>query len=356
MREDLGQDSSEQASKIERELFLRVFSPSPPPPSLSSRMASILEDVYLKKGQTLFTRGDESRFAVFIVSGELSMFAEETDEPILFGPGAIVGMLDLNIGRRRARTARATVDCHVLRVDYAKWVELTEDHPEYTALTRKRVAQGVHDLLLAMAAPGASGSKAAPFTLFEKSTLAPFRDGSMVYRIAALRAVLVFEKAKVESLVELAKRAKLLRTEPGELIAPPGSRSDRLFVVMRGEVEAERRVMPELRASFGPGQLVLGSAALSGALRSYAITSTAQSLVLALEHHDLDDVADDQFDIVLSGLRGMSIERDALMSLRTKRATVPPPGAGLPPAEDLLPRLTSEGVGPTSSRPTTVRP
>ena len=324
MREDLGQDSSEQASKIERELFLRVFSPSPPPPSLSSRMAQILKDIYIARGATLFHRGDESKFAAFIVSGELAMFANDEDEPIVFGPGSIVGMLDLNIGRKRARTARATADCHLLEVDYAQWLELTEDHPEYTAMTRKRVSQGVHDLMIAMSTPSAA-SKSPAFRVFEKSTLEPFRDGSMVYRIAALRAVLAFERAKVESLVELAKRAKLLRTEPGELIAPPGKRSDRLFVVMRGSVEVERRVMPQLRASFGPGQLVLGGAAFSGALSSYAITSAAESLVLALEHQDLDDVADDQFDIVLSALRGMSVERDALMNQRAKRVTVPPP-------------------------------
>ena len=340
MREDLGPDASEQASKIERELFLRAFSPSPPPPSLSSRMAQMLKDLYIKKGGMLFTRGEESKFAAFIVTGELAMFADEADEPIVFGPGAVVGMLDLNIGRRRGRTARAMSDCHLLEVDYAKWLELTEDHPEYTAITRKRVSQGVHELMVAMSAPVSATSKVPAFRVFEKSTLEPFRDGSMVYRIAALRAALMFEKAKVESLVELAKRAKLLRTEPGELIAPPGKRSDRLFVVMRGAVEVERRVMPELRATFGPGQLVLGGGAFSGELSSYAITSTAESLVLALEHQDVDDVADDQFDIVLSALRGMSIERDALMSRRSKRATIPPPAPV--PSEDASDKPTLE--------------
>lgn len=320
MRDGADRDANEQVNKIERELFLRAFSPSPPPPSLSSRMASILRDVWMKKGEVVFRRGDDSKSAVFVVSGELAMFADEGDEPLLFGPGAIVGMLDLNIGRRRARTAQATVDTHLLEVDYAAWVELTEDHPEYTSVTRKRVSQGVHELVLGLSAAGVPAAR-----IFEPSAVAPLRDGSMICRIAALRGSLVFERAKVQTLVELAKRAKVLSVEAGELIAPPGPRSDRLFVVMKGVVEAERRVAPDLRATFGPGQLVLGSAALSGALRAYAITSLAPSRVLALEHHDLDDVADDQFDLVLSALRGMSMERDNLMNLRTKRATVAPP-------------------------------
>jgi CRP-like cAMP-binding protein len=159
---------------------------------------------------------------------------------------------------------------------------------------------------------------------FEPSTTPPFPSAAFIHRIAALSKPLPFQGARIETLVELAKRASVLRVAAGELVAPPGPASDRLFVVMRGRLDVERRVAPALVASFGPGQLVLGSAAFGGALRSYAVTAGAATVALVLDHTDLDAVADDRFDLVRASLRGMSIERDRLQGLRARRLTAPP--------------------------------
>ena len=323
MHDETGQRASEKKAQIERELFLNAFSPgSPPSPELSRRLANVLKDVYAKAGDIIFERGEQPKTAHFIVSGELAMFGEDEEEPIVFGPGSIVGMLDLNIGRLRARTARATSDCHLLELPYSQWLELTEDHPEYTTHTRRRVSQGLHEMMLSLANQ----------SVFERSTRAPFSDAAMIYRIAALRSPVVFEQARVDSLVELAKRASLLRVERGQLVAPPGAQSDKLFIVMQGALEVQRRVSPELSGTFGPGQLVLGGAALSGALRSYAITSASDTVALVLEHRDLDDIAEEKFDLVLSCLRGLSVERDALLARKARRSSLPAPS--LPPPSE----------------------
>jgi CRP-like cAMP-binding protein len=324
VHDETGQSASEQADRIGRELFLRAFSPSPPPPELSTKLAGILRDVYAKPGDVLFERGDESTMAYFIVSGEIRLVGDDDEDPIPFGPGSIVGMLDLNIGRRRARTGIVSMESHVLALPYDAWLELMEDAPAYTATTRCVVARGVHEIVLAL--PG--------HLAFEPSDTPAFPNAAFIYRIAALRKPLPFQTARVETLIELAKRATVLRAEPGELIAPPGPSSDRLFVVMRGRLDVERRVAPELVASFGPGQLVLGSAAFGGALRSYAVSAGAPTVALVLDHADIDAVGDDRFDLVRSALRGMSVERDRLMGLRARRLTAPPPApkSAVPPA------------------------
>jgi CRP-like cAMP-binding protein len=338
VHDETGQRASEKKAQIERELFLNAFSPSPPSPELSRRLANVLRDVYAKAGDIIFERGEQPKTAHFIVSGELAMFGEDDEEPIVFGPGSIVGMLDLNIGRRRARTARVTSDCHLLELPYAQWLELTEDHPEYTTSTRRRVSEGLHELML--------NFTTQQILVFERSARAPFLDAAMIYRIAALRSPVVFEQARVDTLVELAKRASLLRVERGQLIAPPGSNSDKLFVVMQGALEVQRRVSPELTGTFGPGQLVLGGAALSGALRNYAVTAATYSVVLVLEHRDLDDIAEEKFDLVLSCLRGLSIERDALLGRRARRSVLPPsapaPSLPVPPSLAAAQRESSD--------------
>ena len=93
MHDETGQSASEQADRIGRELFLRAFSPSPPPPALSTKLAGILRDVWAKPGDVLFERGDESTTAYFVVSGEIRMVGDDDEEPIPFGAGSIVGML-----------------------------------------------------------------------------------------------------------------------------------------------------------------------------------------------------------------------------------------------------------------------
>jgi CRP-like cAMP-binding protein len=319
VHDEMGQSASEQADRIGRELFLRVFSPSPPPPELSNKLAGILRDVWAKPGDVLFQRGDESTTAYFVVSGEIRMVGDDDEDPIPFGAGSIVGMIDLNIGRRRARTGVVSAESHLLALPYASWLELIEDAPAYTGTTRRIVARGVHEVMLSIPAHLA----------FEPSTTPPFPSAAFIHRIAALTKPLAFQGARVETLVELAKRATVLRALPGELVAPPGPASDRLFVVMRGRLDVERRVAPDLVASFGPGQLVLGSSALSGALRSYAVTAGAPTVALVLDHADVDAVADDHFDLVRATLRGMSVERDRLMGLRARRLTAPPPNPDL---------------------------
>lgn len=310
----------DQRARIERELFLRAMSIAKPPPEATRQIAQILRDVYAKKGTVLFERGDQPKSCLYVATGEVVMSGVDEDD-IVFGPGSLIGILDCNIGRPRARTAVVSVDAHVLEMPYAQWLEIIEDFPDYTSIARRIVASGVHSVILSMPPNGGLDQLGTPGP--------PAADSEMVNRIVMLRKTRCFETASVQAVAEIADRGEILQPDAGDLIARPGAGKERIYMVMRGTVHIERRIAPEIRATFGPGQIVLGGAGMCNALNSYAVVAGARTAVFALDQSEIDDVADDHFDVVRSVLRGMSLDRDQLMSIRAKgpgsRRSLAPP-------------------------------
>jgi CRP-like cAMP-binding protein len=300
---------TEQRKRVERELFLRAMSPVKPPAEAARQIAQILRDVHVRRGDVLFQRGDVPKHAHYVVSGEMTLQGTEDDD-ITFGPGALIGIIDLNVGRLRARTAVATKDSHLLELPYQKWLEVLEDFPDFTSTARRMVATGLHEVALSLAPSGGFDQLSSPS--------APASELDVVSRIVMLRRTRCFETASVQAVAEIAGRGEILRPDAGELLNRPGAGRERLLMVMRGMVHVERRIAPEIRATFGPGQLVLAGAAFSTALSSYAVVAGAKTVIFAIDHAEIDDVADDHFDIVRSALRGMSLDRDQLMGIRAR--------------------------------------
>jgi CRP-like cAMP-binding protein len=307
----------EQRSRVERELFLRAMTPARPTPEVARAIAQTLKDVYLKAGEVVFRRGDPPRAAAFLVRGELVYEGVDGEDDQTFGPGSMIGILDLNIGRPRVRTAVARTDVHLLEMNYEHWLEVLEDFPDFTAAARRTVSTTLHDVNLALA-PGGGFEDMAKAEADEGRSSEGSPEADLISRITMLRKTRHFEQASVHAIAQIAERGEVLRPEAGELVFRPGGSRDRWFFVMSGSVTVERRVAPELRATFGPGRIVLAGAAFSDALSSYTMMAGVKTTLLAFELIDLDDVADDHFDIVKSALRGISIDRDQLQSLRAK--------------------------------------
>lgn len=311
---------TDQRKRVERELFLRAMSLAKPPPEVARAIAQVLRDLHAKRGTVLFERGSTPKTAHFVVSGEVTYQGVDDEEDMTFGPGSLIGILDLNIGRPRARTAIISQDAHLLELPYDQWLEVMEDFPDYTSTARRIVSRGLHEIMLTLAPDGGlSGlSKAS----------APPNDCEIVSRMVMLRRTRAFETASMQAVADIADRGEILRPDPGEMLVRPGGKV-RVFMVMQGTVHVERRVAPTLRASFGPGQLVLHGAAFSNALADYAVVCGPHTAVFAVDQADIDDVSDDHFDIARSVLRGLSTDRDQLMSIRakspaSKRSEIPP--------------------------------
>jgi len=307
----------EQRARVERELFLRAMSPTRPPPLVARQIAQVLKDVYAKAGDVIFRRGDPPRTAAFLVRGELAYEGVDGEDDQLFGPGAMIGILDLNIGRPRTRTAVARTDLHLLEMNYEAWMEVLEDHPDFTSATRRVVSGSLHDVNLALS-PGGGFDELAKLEVVEGRASEGAPEADLISRIAMLRKTRHFEQASVHAIAQIAERGEVLRHEAGDLVLRPGGARDRVFLVMSGSVVIERRVAPELRATFGAGRIVLSGAAFSDALSRYAMVAAADTTLLAFDLIDIDDVADDHFDIVKSVMRGLSMDRADLQSLRAK--------------------------------------
>ncbi len=317
----LAPDSSfvvlEQRARVERELFLRAMSPARPNPEVARAIAPTLKDVYVKAGDVVFRRGDAPKACAYVVRGELVYEGIDGEDDQSFGPGAMIGILDLNIGRPRVRTAIAKTDVHLLEMNYEQWLEVMEDFPEFTATARRSVSATLHDVSLALA-PNGGFDEMAKSEAAEGRNSDGSREADLISRITMLRKTRHFEQASVHAIAQIAERGEVLRPEAGDLVLRPGAARERVFFVMSGSVTIERRVAPELRATFGAGRIVLAGAAFSDALSSYSMMAGANTTLLVFDHVDIDDVADDHFDIVKSVLRGLSMDRDQLQSLRAK--------------------------------------
>jgi hypothetical protein len=79
--------------------------------------------------------------------------------------------------------------------------------------------------------------------------------------------------------------------------------------VVAGLVAVERALEPVVRATFGPGDLVLGHVSLAGLLNEYAMNAQTDALVLSFGASDFDDVTEDHFDLARSMFRGAAFDR-----------------------------------------------
>lgn len=305
----------EVTQQVQRELFLKQFSPTPPPAEVTRTLSRAMRDVFVRAGETIFEKGEAARSLYFIVEGEVELLDELATLP--FGKGAMIGVVDANIERPHLRKAVAKTDVHLLAFEYREWLEVLEDNPEYTSAARRKVADMLHgDMLLA--AP--SGGFGPP----NPSQASDSNASTVLMRLLALREIPAFSSASVQALTELAERSHTRRLRRGELVYGPGGGVGSIVVVMWGELAVERRLAPVVTARFGRRQIVLGCAAFGSEIAGYAVTAISDSLIMSLGFEDIDDVAEDHFDLVRSFLRALTIERERLVIERARRQSNAP--------------------------------
>ena len=317
----------DRATRVKRELFLRVLLPTKPPPAVARQLVTIMVDRRYEAGNVIYEKGGLADTVYVLVEGEVELVGDEGDEPWRFGAGSIIGVIDMNAQRPRARTAVALGPVEMLVVGREGWFEVFEDNLEYSSQVRTVQGKALHQFRLELGADG--GFDRRQLTP-EQALEAAVVEGTMVERLVALRAALHLETTSVQSIAELAKRAELLRASRGDILLSPGGAGNAVYFVLAGMVDVERRVAPPLSAGFGPGDLVLGGAAFAGGLNEYAVTARSDATLLRLYFSDLDDVAEDHFELVRAMLRGVALEREGLMGLRARRqrkASIPPPSA-----------------------------
>lgn len=308
----------DRATRVKRELFLRVLMPTRPPPAIARQLVSVMRDQVALPGEVIYEQGSEPDWLYFIIDGDVEL-TSDSEEPWRFQGGSLIGILDSNLQRPRSRTATALARTELLVIARDDWMEIFEDNLEYAAQVRQVQASAVHTLRQELGPDGG----------FEPRTLSPEEaleaaviEGTMVERLVALRSSMHFQVASVQALAELAARGETVRAARGDIVLRPGGAGRGVYFVIAGIVEVERRVAPEIHAAFGPGELVLGGAGLSGDLNEYVVTARTDVTLLRLTVSDLDDVSEDHFELTRSFLRAMGLEREQIMNQRARRQRV----------------------------------
>ena len=90
----------------------------------------------LKKGDRLYSQGDDADSIFYIQSGQLKLtvISEQGKEAVvaILGPDAFCGEGCLNGHRRRIATAVALTDCDVMRIEKSAMVRVLQDEPSFS--------------------------------------------------------------------------------------------------------------------------------------------------------------------------------------------------------------------------------
>lgn len=99
-----------------------------------------VEPVRYAAGETIFSQGDDSSFAILIADGEVEVFAPETGDTLaVSGDGALVGELGMISGDPRSASARARTAVRGWVIDRSDYREFLSDRPELATLFFRKI-------------------------------------------------------------------------------------------------------------------------------------------------------------------------------------------------------------------------
>jgi len=289
-----GQDTSSHA--VQRELFLRTLIGRTSLPSMRE-LAELLRDGFFEAGTVLYAEGSAADQIYFIVRGTVSS-SKPGGIALEFGPGSVLGVIDVEQDRPRARTAVALTDVEALLLSAEDRLGLLEDSFEHTRGMIRMTAERLADVGYAPDERGEPGP-----------TLAPKPEPLLlIERVFTLRDTPAFRKASIQALTSLAPAADELRLAPGEVLFELGEAKHVFFVVVAGSIELER---PGLgRACFRSASLLGGGAAFAGTLARQRARATTPAVVLRLREEDFYDVMEDHFELARSILGYLAGEHE----------------------------------------------
>ena len=307
----------ERSARLVREIFLAGFMSGLPPENVAwatHRLARNMDDVHLRAGEVLYRQGDPTTAHYFVVYGEI-MLAAEGVPPWSLGERSLIGTIDLTLDRPRTRTATATKDTHLLRMPATVWLDMLEDNFELVLRGVEGLAQGVHELRVAVGGGAVASDAPAPSLV----TLPSKGELGLVDRVFLLRGVHLFARGEPQALLDLAAHAVEVELEAGVVVVAR-EQNDAMFVTVSGAIAATAAAsVPE--ETFGPGTLVFGSRAATSKDLGFEAHTTTKSRVLRLLREDYFDAMEEHFGLARSSMKALASEREALVNesaLRTR--------------------------------------
>lgn len=316
----LDDDDERVALRVEHELFIRSFFDLRPPERMVQQLVAGLRDVFFPAGATIYQRGDAAENLYFLIEGAVVLEAEG-EEPWRFGAQSMLGALDAGQGRPYSRTARVLTDVAALTMSFREYVDVMEDHFDFTKASLELGCSEMHERSLSL----------PPELVFEVGREGPPlvpapRDGAgfaleLMDRVLVLRRCEIFAQTPVQALVTLAKHVEVEHFAPDATLFRAGDAAPHLRLLAAGRVRVWRDA-PAVTARFGPGELLLRQAALGAERHAYTAVAETAAVTLRFSKEDLFDVAEDHFSLIgsLFAYLGRENERTRRLLAEQERA------------------------------------
>jgi CRP-like cAMP-binding protein len=321
--------------RIERELFLRTTIGRNLPSA--RELAELLRDVEFDAGEVIYREGDASDEMYFVQRGRVGLSRGGVVHE--FGPGSVIGILDVEQDKPRARTATALTDVELLSLSSEDRLELLEDSFEHTRSLIRMTATRLDEA-------GRYGGAEVDLA----TTLAPKPEPLLlIERVFTLRDTPAFRRASIQALVSLAPSADEIRLAAGELLFERGEASGVLFVIVAGCLELDCRsangstFQPEVlhaealqpgaphaaggRHRYGSASLLGGGPSFADALARQSARALTPAVVLRVREEDFYDVMEDHFDLARSALSFLASENERRLDEAERGPTLRQPRA-----------------------------
>jgi CRP-like cAMP-binding protein len=291
------------ADRLKREILLRSMFPSMPA-AAHARFIELLEDVEVEAGQTLFDIGDPSDRLLFLIEGRV-VLQREGFRSWEFVPIAVVGVIDVVLGRARTRSCRALERSRMLSIRASDWFDMLEDNGQIARAAIRNFATQLHISWRTLAPRVRRSSEPPP---------GPVPPALETYdKILALRRAPFLRLAGMQAIASLAKVAEAVQLEQGQLLFDVGTQEEQWYVVARGAVEL--RAGDEFRLHHAGGDLVGGAAALSRALGGYSARAESDAVVLSISEQDFYDQAEEHPGLARGTLEYLVSELEPILDL-----------------------------------------
>lgn len=271
-------------------------------------LAARMREVFLPKGAFLYRAGSASDQICFVVSGKI----QQGDHGYhVFGSGDALGFVDSMRERPHKWDARALQDSVVLFLRVDDWLEFLEDNFEFfRQMMFRRVAALPADPHGIATSVGNASKMLADLSATEESITPVTR---FVRTLVALHSCPLLERATIQAVAQLARRAEAIRVRKTAVTTRGRSRG--LWIVAEGQVEAHilydgRRIKEQV----GPAALIGSLMPLRHEPEVFEVRGAPRGTVLWIGEEAFFDVMEDHFDVARSALGYMAALVETLNS------------------------------------------
>jgi len=273
---------------------------------VTDRLTAMLEEEECAPGDRIYAEGEPPDHFYMLRQGRLEFLTKDRPVEIIEGPRAF-GMIDALVGRPRTTSAVAASPVQLLRIPSEAWFELLEDCFELARTSVLALARATAAAEERVWARGVAPSTPPPPPLDGSS-----RPLDIVERAALLMHTPVFRGVGVQPVSDLAAAAEEVQFAAGGLLFERGS-CDRVFVIVEGRVEADRRD-PPVAWKGGPGQIVCESVCFGALASSWEARAVTRTRALTFGVDDWFDVLQENFEMVRATLATFARERERLLA------------------------------------------